>query len=313
MDEYTNRDRVVHYYSSIYPAEKIYKWLRADDRREFKFEYDSALFNNIEKDKDRVIWGSAKTYNNAFIFKTEIGIRKPKTIHIGSSNGDPKTKELVFDIDLDEYDDARNLCCGGEKKACERCWNLALASAEIVVFMMKKLWNFEKSYCFFSGRRGLHLWYLDNKALYLNEKQRYCISSTFREKIYLKNPDHEIIQELYQQVALPRFMSLISDHYNAPSFETDFDQREINPKLVFDYIWVLILFFYLFVYLMLQPKLDNKVTNEIDHFLKSPFSLHFETGIPCYYITLKEEEFNNPFKRPFSIKKNIDWFFNRCQ
>lgn len=134
------------------------------------------------------------------------------------------TKELVFDVDLTDWDDMRacqcsvaqehELCgrCGHsrdidskltelygyceceseEGKLCTKCWCFAKSSMVIMNYLLTQRLGFREVLFVFSGSKGYHCWVLDDHAKYLSEKQRASIANYFlpwndSTRIQLKN------------------------------------------------------------------------------------------------------------------------------
>jgi DNA primase small subunit len=94
-----------------------------------------------------------------------------------------KYREFIFDIDLsdyDAYDSEGNYVgvrtCGCEKYAyCDFCWELALEAAQFIDETMKEDFGFKDMKWFFSGRRGVHGWVMQEDTRYLTNEQRTAI------------------------------------------------------------------------------------------------------------------------------------------
>ncbi|KAA6364596.1 MAG: putative DNA primase [Streblomastix strix] len=87
-------------------------------------------------------------------------------------------KEMVFDIDLSDYDDVR-ICCQ-KTKFCQKCWPLMHAAFDIVNRTLIEDFGFSQFMWVFSGRRGMHCWIGDDEARVLERKQREAIIGYFR-------------------------------------------------------------------------------------------------------------------------------------
>ncbi len=85
------------------------------------------------------------------------------------------SRELIFDIDLTDYDEVRRCDCKGTKNICELCWDLLRCVAEILLRLLDKAFGFKEIQLVFSGGRGIHLWIRDPLATQLTANQRKAI------------------------------------------------------------------------------------------------------------------------------------------
>lgn len=82
-------------------------------------------------------------------------------------------RELIFDFDMNDYDDVRT-CCEG-KKVCLKCWKLLVVAVEIIEQVLTEDFDFHQLMFVFSGGRGLHIWVCDQRACQLRDPVRKAI------------------------------------------------------------------------------------------------------------------------------------------
>jgi len=130
----------------------------------------------------------------------------------------PEERELVFDIDLTDYDDVRT--CGKEAHICTSCWPLMAAAIDILDKSLREDFGFEHIFFVFSGRRGVHAWVCDDRARHLTDEARSAIASYLsvykgHEKGMAKlntgleshpfiHKAHEILAPKFEHVILPK-------------------------------------------------------------------------------------------------------------
>lgn len=77
---------------------------------------------------------------------------------------------LVVDIDIDDPDRA---CCGSLRQCCDVCWeSWLMPRAERLFHLLCAVMHFERVLPVFSGRRGLHVWVLDERVWTWTQTQR---------------------------------------------------------------------------------------------------------------------------------------------
>ena len=98
----------------------------------------------------------------------------------------PHRRELIFDIDLNDYDfldlqegppdpNGRPRPLSLEK--CDYAWPVAGIAVKILTRILRDQFGFGEFLCCYSGRRGVHLWVLDERAMALDADGRSAIAS----------------------------------------------------------------------------------------------------------------------------------------
>eukprot|EP00899_Mesostigma_viride_P000636 jgi/Mesvir1/10573/Mv21790-RA.1 len=210
------------YYARLFPFAEMCAWLSYGNdgkhpqsdagylpRREFAFTLEEDIFVRYVTVKDK---GD---------FKARVRRDCPQKIDVGpvynvdpakrnaySASGEraflPVERELVFDVDMTDYDDVRNCCSGAD--VCSRCWPLMTVAIEIVDAALREDFGFRNILWVFSGRRGVHCWVCDSKARLLTNEQRSAVAEYFsiymgadakNRKVQLSWPLHPSLRRAY--------------------------------------------------------------------------------------------------------------------
>lgn len=120
-------------------------------------------------------------------FREAIQKRQPHKIDIGAVfTAPPKDhdslspeqfrtceRELVFDIDMTDYDDIRTCCTGAN--ICHKCWPYMTMALKVVDEALREDFDFHHILWVYSGRRGIHCWVSDPEARALSNEARSAI------------------------------------------------------------------------------------------------------------------------------------------
>jgi DNA primase small subunit len=90
----------------------------------------------------------------------------------------PQQRELVFDIDLTDYDEVRKCGCA-EANICNICWKMMGMAVKVMDEGLREDFGFRNICWFYSGRRGVHCWVCDESARTLSDAGRSAVASYF--------------------------------------------------------------------------------------------------------------------------------------
>jgi DNA primase small subunit len=237
------------YYKSYFPTDLLFEWLRIDECREISFTLPSKSYLRYQ------------TFGTPEELRERLVSLGPERIDMGAfykgrpskhSHGCPARRELTFDIDLTDY--ARTCCA--EKAMCERCFVLIKSALKLLNYSLKEEFDFEKVAFVFSGRRGMHCWVTDEIVMDLPEAERGEIVRYFNTVLEKKTYPSEYSRILREDLHFLEEEGVVRN-------------GEIGDALLFDRMYL---------------RLDKNVTQSLPHLVKSPFSVHPETGMVCVPI-----------------------------
>lgn len=190
-----------HYYRTLFPAEPVWKLMVArnpqrPEVREFACELevdDGEIWKRYgscasPEDLRRIVVGSAF-----------------KALHVGPCFSEAarharrpgayaKSKELIFDLDLqdvpwfgvDKTDQAAN----------DRFVRATFASCAVLVAILKEVMGFGQFLPVYSGRRGVHLWVLDERCFHWGDAERSALCSFVAGVASKKDPSVIMTQHI---------------------------------------------------------------------------------------------------------------------
>jgi len=169
------------YYKRLFPYNQFIRWLSYGNveknylaHREFSFTLEGDIYLRY------------LTFENESEFEASLKKKCPIKIDIGAvynaratehrrmANFAPVERELVFDIDLTDYDDIRNCCSGAS--ICEKCWRYMTIAVQIIDAVLRDDFGFQNILWVYSGRRGIHCWVCDPQARKLSGQARSAIA-----------------------------------------------------------------------------------------------------------------------------------------
>ncbi|TFK74602.1 prim-pol domain-containing protein [Pluteus cervinus] len=317
------------FYNRIYPFQSIFNWLNQGHtptkrftHREFAFTLQNDVylrynsFATYEDLKKQVCQYNPSRFEIGPVYS--LRPRDRKTARPGAMV--PLERELVFDIDMTDYDSIRTCCSGAD--ICKRCWGFIAAAVHVIDDAIRKQFGYNHLLWVYSGRRGIHLWISDKEALELTDDQRKAIVGWLtvvraeKSEMAKKTEIHTPLKELppLLKTALEHlkytFNDLILEDQDPFSSDEGFehllrlitdsglaarlrDQRKAGSTS--KELWLIILkategtrilqamredIIFHYTY----PRLDAEVSKHRNHLLKAPFCVHPKTGRVCVPI-----------------------------
>lgn len=134
----------------------------------------------------------------------------------------PEEKELVFDVDMTDYNDVRGCDCKQNgTPMCAQCWPLMRVAAQVLEHVLHDEFGYAHLMFVYSGRRGIHCWVLDQRARTLTHEQRAAIGQYL--SVTLKGGEgvparpelysvlHPTLKWAYEHVLEPYFAARVAE------------------------------------------------------------------------------------------------------
>ncbi|KAI0631346.1 prim-pol domain-containing protein [Trametes polyzona] len=180
--EPTTPDLMLAFYRRLYPFKSIFTWLNHEHaptklftHREFAFTLQGDVylrynsFASAEELKKQVCTLNPTRFEIGPVYSARP--RDKKTVRPAAFS--PQLRELVFDIDMTDYDSIRTCCSGAD--ICRRCWGFIAAAVRVLDRALRDQFGYRHLLWVYSGRRGIHLWISDREALELTDEQRRAL------------------------------------------------------------------------------------------------------------------------------------------
>ncbi len=264
------------------------------------------------------------SFQSADQLKAEMVKRLPHKIDIGAIfNADPRDhqkvvnfqpleKELVFDIDMTDYDDIRTCCSGAA--ICNKCWQFITLALKVLDRALREDFGFKHLLWVYSGRRGIHCWVSDPEARRLGQSARSAVAEYLQlltggdskvKKINLKGNAHpsiekslEIVRKWFRKLCLEdqdilgdekrwnKVLALIPLENLRKQIEAramaagkdSVDRWERMEAIVKKEGPIGKRYLDEIMLQFSYPRLDINVSKGLNHLLKSPFCVHPKTG-----------------------------------
>ncbi len=302
MSPGTKREALKDYYTSVFDVNNLRQVIDFNtfSTREFGFvSLNGKFFRNHSFEEPKEL--------QDFMID-----RCPTDAYIGAVYDEPPSREnpihklewigheLVFDIDLNDYDAVRKYVCDctGAGQVCIRCWQLINVSIIMIDETLRQDFGMNDIVWLFSGRRGVHAWVRDRVGFNLDRDQRQSIidylsvvrgddetarvqdrtklSYDFRKRIestvyeyYLKDVRRKDLIELGLSGSAASSIIKQLKHQEGrvdKNFARDFNYR-LNKANKYEEIirrWA--------------PRIDHKVSIDLRRLLRMPTSIHGKTG-----------------------------------
>lgn len=329
------------FYQRLFPFRYLFQWLNhspipSNDfaHREFAFTLSNDAYLRYQ------------SFPTADLFRKQCIQQLPSRFEIGpvystnprdrktlrkASAFRPISKELVFDIDMTDYDDVRTCCTGAN--ICHKCWAFITMAIKVMDVALREDFGFKHILWVYSGRRGAHAWVCDKRAREMDDTKRRAIAGYFEllkggdggKRVNIRRPLHphidrslNILKDHFQTSILldqdpwaeekaAHLLQLLPDPALKAALQKKWDSAPSRPSAS---KWAdidavaksgalsktskdLLEAKQDIVLEYTYPRLDAEVSKKLNHLLKSPFVIHPGTGRVCVPIdTRKVEEFD---------------------
>lgn len=242
-----------YYYQHLYPFKQIFQWLNHSPKpgrdiinREFAMAFRSGAYKRYN------------SFNSVQEFKVQIQKANPDRFEIGAvynkpprerdsllkTEMKPMEKELVFDIDMDDYDSYRTCCSGAQ--VCPKCWHFIKLAMKVINSSLENDFGFDEFIWVFSGRRGAHCWISDKRARVMTDSHRKNMldymnvvrDRNIEKRLNLVRPLHphlsrslEILKPYFVEIILREQDTWRDDELAIKSLATSCHDKQLSEQL----------------------------------------------------------------------------------
>ncbi|KAJ1973778.1 p48 polypeptide of DNA primase, partial [Dimargaris xerosporica] len=171
------------FYDKIFPCQLYYEWLNGCQPEPTKLFQNREFSFTVGDD----VYIRYQSFRDCAAMKDEFLRLCPNKIDIGAvyttrpkdkksilpSAFQPIERDLVFDIDMTDYDEIRTCCSGGD--ICPKCWKFMTIAMKVIHASLVEDFGFKHLMWVYSGRRGVHCWVSDPSARRLTNEGRKAL------------------------------------------------------------------------------------------------------------------------------------------
>ncbi|KAL8721738.1 MAG: hypothetical protein Q9225_001636 [Loekoesia sp. 1 TL-2023] len=226
--KYSDPEVMLAFYQRLFPFRYLFQWLNHSMKPSNDFGHREFAFT-LQNDA----YLRYQSFPTSDLLRKDVLRLNPSRFEIGpvytanprdrktlrkSTAFRPLAKELVFDIDLTDYDEIRTCC--DKANICHKCWSFITMAIKVVDVALREDFGFEHIMWVYSGRRGAHAWISDKRARNMDDQKRKAVAGYLEvikggaqsgKKVNVKRPLHphlarslEILKEHFQDDILEK-------------------------------------------------------------------------------------------------------------
>ncbi|KAL8840228.1 MAG: hypothetical protein Q9170_001435 [Blastenia crenularia] len=225
--KYSDPEVMLAFYQRLFPFRFLFQWLNHSIKPSNDFGHREFAFT-LQNDA----YLRYQSFPTSDLLRKDILRLNPSRFEIGpvytanprdrktlrkSTAFRPLAKELVFDIDLTDYDEIRTCC--DKANICRKCWSFITMAIQVVDVALRDDFGFEHIMWVYSGRRGAHAWISDKRARNMDDQKRKAIAGYLEvikggaqsgKKVNVKRPLHP---------HLARSLDILKEHFQSDVLE----------------------------------------------------------------------------------------------
>ncbi|KAL8732137.1 MAG: hypothetical protein Q9166_002884 [cf. Caloplaca sp. 2 TL-2023] len=219
--KYSDPGVMLAFYQRLFPFRQLFQWLNHSMKPSNDFGHREFAFT-LQNDA----YLRYQSFSTSDLLRKDVLRQNPSRFEIGpvyttnprdrktlrkSTAFRPLAKELVFDIDLTDYDEIRTCC--DKANICHKCWSFITMAIKVVDVALRDDFGFQHIMWVYSGRRGAHAWISDKRARNMDDQRRRSIAGYLEvikggaqsgKKVNVKRPLHP---------HLARSLDILKEHF----------------------------------------------------------------------------------------------------